>query len=246
MAYTTEMHQQWVLNFLRSKIKEWGFHLDWLTTCCDRSMSRVRHGQAQSDDDHSQVIYAFSSFSNAIQTLKDAGSALFDEGLRWSDIDQLCHGNFIRLSRNAATHDGNPIISGWADGKFFVPNNIRRLDHKGDEIEITAPTVDARQFCLEFSQDFSELLLSRLVLIEEKEGPKWSVEELETGLQSHMVPEEVRQIFQAKRAEIEQAISSATFKPAQDAIASLRGIQDYCSARLNGVPSEVNDAERVV
>ena len=145
MAFTKETHHEWVLNFFKSKVREWGFHLDWLTKCCDRSMSQFLHRQVQSDDDFSHVVYAFSSFSNAIQTLKDAGSALFDEGLPWSDIDQLRHGKFIHLSRNAATHDGNPIISAWADGKFFVPNEIRRLNQKGQEVEILAPTVDARR-----------------------------------------------------------------------------------------------------
>lgn len=235
MAFTKETHHQWVLNFLKSKVREWGFHLDWLTKCCDRSMSQFLHQQVQSDDDFSQVVYAFSSFSNAIQTLKDAGSALFDEGLPWSDIDQLRHGKFIHLSRNAATHDGNPIISAWADGKFFVPNEIRRLNQKGQEVEILAPTVDARRFCLEFSQDFSDLLLSRLALLEDKPGPKFDIVELERGLKSHIVSEEARQIFKAQRAEIERAISSVTNKPAQDAIASLRVIQDYCAVRLEGV-----------
>lgn len=164
--------------------------------------------------------------------LKTPGSTFLKPKIVWSDIEGLRHGTFIWLSRNAATHDGNPVISGWADGRYFVPKDIHRFDSSDKLIEIPAPTVDVAQFCLEFAKDFSNFLLLRLSSLGPIEVPRTSIEDIEKSLDSVMVPAFARQIFTAHKSQIERALMLVKSDPIGDAISLLRETVTYCETRL--------------
>ncbi len=148
MRLTQDQHRLWVSSFFKSKVKEFNFFLRSVVECCDQSMDRFHKGQQSNEQTESRIVYTFSAFSNTVQSLKDSGSTFLKPKIVWSDIEGLRHGTFIWLSRNAATHDGNPVISGWADGRYFVPKDIHRFDSSGKLIEIPAPTVDVPNFVL--------------------------------------------------------------------------------------------------
>lgn len=232
MSLTQDQHRLWVSGFFKSKVKEFDFCLRSVVECCDQSMHRFRSGQQSDEQTESRIVYAFSAFSNTVQSLKDAGSTFLTQKIAWSDIEGLRHGKFIWLSRNAATHDGNPVISAWADGRYFVPNDIHRLDSKGDLIEIPAPTVDAAQFCLEFAQDFSAFLVARLSVLDSVEGPKPNIDEMRKFLGSPVVPAFVRQLFDEHKLEIERTLMQVKLDPIGDAVTLLSAIATFCEARL--------------
>lgn len=237
MNLTPELHRIWVSNFFKGKIEEFGFHLRWIVRCCDESIETLRMGLNQPESAHAEVPFAFSSFSNAVQTLKDAGSTFLDPKITWTDIGQLRHGEFMRMSRNAATHDGNPMISAWADGHFYVPAEIRRFDNRGALIQIPAPEQDVRTFCLEFALDFSEYLSSKLGPFEHVEGPKLDLSHVEKGLQSPFVPDFARKLLKENRSHIEQALQEAKVYPAKEAIGALNEMRSFCIAQLETSPS---------
>ncbi|MFC5427550.1 hypothetical protein ACFPTO_01805 [Paraburkholderia denitrificans] len=233
MSLTQDQHRRWVSSFFNSKVKEFDFCLRSVIECCDQSMHRFRGGQQGNEQTESKIVYAFSAFSNTVQTLKDAGSTFLNPKITWRDIEVLRHGKFIWLSRNAATHDGNPVISAWSDGRYFVPNDIHRFGPAGDLIEIPAPTVDAGQFCLEFAQDFSAFLATRLSSLRPVEGPKPNIAEIQQFLHSPVVPDFVRQLFDKQKVEIERVLAQVKTDPVGDAVASLRAITTFREARLN-------------
>ncbi|WP_250508616.1 hypothetical protein [Caballeronia sp. GACF4] len=233
MNLTQEEHRRWVSRFFNSKVKEFDFCLRTVIDCCDQSMRRFRNRQQGDEQTEGKIVYAFSAFTNTVQTLKDAGSTFLDPKIGWRDIERLRHGKFIWLSRNAATHDGNPVISAWSDGRYFVPNDINRFSQAGDLIEIPAPTVDASQFCLEFAQDFSALLSTRLTSLGSVEGPKQNIADIQKFLHSPVVPDFVRELFDQQEFEIERAIAQMKSDPVGDAIKSLRAVETFCEARLN-------------
>jgi hypothetical protein len=232
MSLTEDQHRRWVSSFFRSKVKEFDFCLRSVVECCDQSMHRFRSGQQGNEQTENRIVYAFSAFSNTVQTLKDAGSTFLQPKVTWSNIEGLRHGRFIWLSRNAATHEGNPVISAWVDGRYFVPNDIHRFGPTGDLIKIPAPTVDAGQFCLEFAHDFSALLATRLNSLGPLEGPKPDIAEIQQFLQSPMVPAFVRQLFDERKAEIGCALAQAKADPVGDAIDSLHSIMTFCADRF--------------
>ena len=233
VSLTQDQHRHWVSSFFKSKVGEFDFFLRSVVECCDQSMHRFHCRQQGNEQTENRIVYAFSAFSNTVQTLKDAGSTFLEPKITWSNIEGLRHGRFMWLGRNAATHDGNPVISAWADGRYYVPNDIHRFDRSGDLIKIPAPTVDVAQFCLEFAQDFSALLVAHLRSLGPIEGERVNIAEIQRFLRSPVVPAFVRQLFDENKAEIESTLTKVKTDPVGDAVASLLAIAKFCEARLS-------------
>lgn len=232
MSITQDQQRKWNLNFFKSKIKEFDFYLREVVECCDQSMLRFKTAQQSTEQTENKIVFAFSAFANTIQTLKDGGSSFLPTKITWSDISGMRHGKFISLSRNAATHDGNPIVTAWADGHYFVPADIHRLGLRGELVKIAAPTEDVSQLCLEFSRDFCDFLAHRIQALEPTEGIGFSIDELEQGFQSRVVPEFARQLFQDQKSEITKAIAEVRFDPRKGAQNTLLQVIEFCDERL--------------
>jgi hypothetical protein len=233
ISLTRNQHNRHVATFFKSKVGEFEFFLHSVIECCDLSMHRFQNKQHSNEKTEKRIIYAFSAFTNTVQTLKDAGSTFLKPKITWSDISKLRHGKFIWLSRNAATHDGNPVISAWVDGRYYVPNDIYRLDFDGRLIKIPAPSEDVIQFCLEFAQDFSDFLAAHLSSSNTIEGTNLDIKEVQKFLHSSVVPDFVRHLFSEHIVEIENALDQVQMNPIADAVASLRAIVKYCEDRLD-------------
>lgn len=232
MSITKNDHRKWCLNFFKSKVKEFDFYLREVIECCDQSMLRFKTSRPSTDHDENKIVFAFSAFTNTIQALKDSGSIFLPAKISWGDIAGLRHGEFMGLSRNAATHDGHPIITAWADGHYFVPLDIHRFDSRGDLIKIVAPTEDVSRFCLEFSRDFGDFLANRVHALGPMESVGFSIDELEHCLQSSFVPDFARQLFRDRRSEIEKAIAEVKFDPVEGCLSMLRQVIEFCDERL--------------
>ena len=157
--------------------------------------------------------------------------------LAWSEIDQLRHGSFMKNVRNAATHDGNPVISGWADGLYFVPAKIIRIDGAGKIIEIPAPTEDVRAICLDFAKDFCHLLLNKLAAAESLEhlkGSRFTIEEVDDAFaNSAIIPAFAQEIYARDREKIEAALKEVKHDPIADAVRELGVVIQYCDSVAN-------------
>lgn len=231
-------HQRFVANYFSGKVKELRFQLAIVVAGCDQSLNTFTSGGEVSRYNHQAVLYGFSAFTNVIQTLKDAVKTVTNKQLDWSKIERVRHGSFMRNVRNAATHDGNPIISGWADGRYFVPSKIVRIDGFGKTIEITAPTEDVRAICLDFAEDFCHLLRETLIAagtIEHLRGSRFNIEEVEDAfVNATFIPPFARELFAHNREKIEADLKDIKHDPIADAIKELGEVIQYCDSVTGG------------
>lgn len=238
MLEIKKRHRRWVANHFGHKVAELHYHLIAIVGACDESLRLFANGQPVPKGNSEAVIYGFSSFSNVIQTLKDAAKTVTGQQVPWSRIEKLRHGAFMRDARNAATHDGNPVVSAWVDGRYFVPMRIVRLDQHDNLVEIPAPRQDIRTLCLEFAADFSNLLRETLHdrgNIADLRGASFSMTELEeatTG--SAVIPEFAKQLFAEKRAEIASQLAGVQHDPIAQAITHLDEVIGYCALVQGG------------
>ena len=234
MQEITNKHRRWVANHFGSKVKELNYHLISIVDACDESLRMFSDGKPVPKDNSKAVIYGFSSFANVIQTLKDAAKIVTGQQVPWSRIEQLRHGAFMRDVRNAATHDGNPVVSAWVDGRYFVPMKILRLDQNGKLIEIPAPHQDIRTLCLEFAADISKLLRETLrdeMNVADLRGSSFSITELDEAFTEFTVmPEFAKQLFAEKRAEIASHLANSQHDPVAQAIGQLDEVLSYCDS----------------
>ncbi|WP_458375311.1 hypothetical protein [Pseudomonas pergaminensis] len=231
-------HRRFVANYFAGKVKELRFQLAIVVAGCDQSLHTFKSGGEVSRENDRSVLYSFSAFTNVIQTLKDAVKTVTNEQLDWSKIELLRHGSFMRNVRNAATHDGNPVISGWADGLYFVPAKIIRIDGFGKTIEIAAPTDDVRVICLDFAKDFCHLLRETLVAadsVEHLKGSMFSIEEVEDAFaNSAIIPPFAQALFAQDREKIEAALQEVKHDPIADAVRELGEVIQYCDSVTGG------------
>ncbi len=237
MEHFSDRHRRWVATFLQGKIKELHYHLNSIVTACDKSLLLFSNRNFPIPNDNEQtVVFGFSAFSNVVQTLKDAVNTIVDDKLPWSRIEKIRHGSFMKNVRNAATHDGNPVISAWRDGRYFVPRKIVRLDQKGKIIEIPSPSTDVRTICLEFSIDYCRLLKEMLSTAQEDPNfkrPSMNIDDLEDELNaSDFTPQFVKDFFAANKVKISEEIAGADHDPIKLAINSLDKTICFCEGAL--------------
>ncbi|WP_321876612.1 hypothetical protein [Paraburkholderia bannensis] len=229
---TVEQNRRWLANFFKAKVAEYSYHLKQIIDGCDESLQIFKNQQPQPEGLGRRVIYAFGSLSNALQTLKDSSETFLSPNITWGDVRKLRHGSFFYLSRNAATHDGNPVISAWVDGKFHVPQDIKRF-HDGKVISIPAPSEDAKTFCLEFSADLSEFLIGRLESIDvamRDLGPMYDASEIALMMQSQIVPEFAKKLVNAQLDNIRAMLANVRVDPIGGALDELRKLANYCQS----------------
>lgn len=221
----SERHRRWVANHFVEKVEELHHHLVAIVGACDQSFRLFSSRQQVPSENRKIVVFGFSAFTNVIQTLKDVTKTVTGKQLSWSQIEQLRHGAFMRHARNAATHDGHPVISAWVDGYYFVGAKIVRLDDQGHLIEVVALREDIRTLCLEFSEDFFQLLRGALLGINEAtrlQGPLFSMSELEEAVkESQVIPEFAKRLFNSHRQEISTQLVADNRDPVALAIARI-------------------------
>lgn len=232
-----QQHHRWVANYFRGKIDEFSYRLEETVSACDISLSCAKAGKNHPEETGKAVTYGFSALSNLVQTLKDSASTFLHPPIPWGSIKSLRHGTFFYLSRNAATHDGNPIISCWMEGCFYIPSDIRRLNDAERLVVIPAPTEDVRALCLEFSADFMNLLVERLSTMERGPfllGTSYDINEVATFMESRVVPQAAKDLFAQDSERIRTAVQACRFDPIEDSISKLNAVRRRCEEQLLG------------
>lgn len=231
MTDTNQKHLAAIANYVSSKINEYQYHLRALVEECDSTYEQFR--TLGSGRDGTKVVYSFSALGNAMQSLKDSVNSLGDDSLTWAEIGKNPYGDFMYKARNAATHDGNPIVNAWVDGRFYVSNDISRLDMRGRLIEIIRPVEDIRTVCLQFSEAYAAQLRVSLSNMLGTYTIKSTID-LENAekfvLESAIVPQFAKDMFIAKRNDIFDSLKNMPdFDPIQKAIDNLVSVGEFCS-----------------
>lgn len=237
--FTDEIHCRYVANYFSSKLKEFHYYLNEIVIACDKSLSQFTlqiNDQEENKRNSQIVIYSFSSFTNLIQTLKDATETFIKPNgkLPWSEIKVLRNGRFLYEARNAATHDGNPVISAWVDGKYYVPAKILRLDKDKKVKEIFAPRDDIRKVCLEFSVDYCNLLSRKLSEVgTDLSGSILNPTDYEYFMSSEVIPYFAKELFFNNLPQLQNQIKSVEHDPIKIAMANLNDVTSYCQVMLD-------------
>lgn len=132
MTDKNQKHLGAIANYVTGKVNEYQYQLRALVEECDATYEQFR--TQGSGRQGTNIVYSFSALGNAMQSLKDSVNSLGDDMLTWAEIGKNPHGDFMYKARNAATHDGNPIVNAWVDGRFYVSNDISRFDMHGKPI----------------------------------------------------------------------------------------------------------------
>lgn len=233
-AISEQKHRGAVANYLAGKVREFDYQLRMVVDACDEALAAYKTGR---DCDNGAIVaYGFSAFTNAMQSLKDGLKTIGGAPLTLSMIAQLTHGDFMSKARNAATHDGNPIVNCWVDGHYYIAMDIARLDMRGDPVEIIRPKEDVRTICLQFSGGFAASLRDRLrPMLGQYHigGAPFDRAEFEAIISSSdVIPADVKQMVASRIGAIGAEIEKVPpFDPVADAIAELDRVIAYADAK---------------
>jgi hypothetical protein len=219
-------------NFLSYKVRELQFALTQVVDACDQSLLEFQAGRETSKGTSMLVLHGFSSIAAQLQTIKDNVAVLLDKRVAWSDLNSVRHVTFLKDARNAVTHDGNPVINLWADGKYFVATPFVRLDQNRQPIWVRPPTVDIRTISLEFVHDLGGCLIQLLEPVKsdsELALPAFGSDFITAAMQHPAIPAEAKRIFEESRPEALEVSDMQRIEKLQVELASL---VSFCADRL--------------
>src|SRR5690348_17328065 len=107
-------------HFLLYKIQEVRFRLSELLELCSQSRRRFAVNDPDAAGSGRVLNYHFGAFSSLVQTIKDILPVVACRAISWSDLSAIRHAEFMHSVRNAITHDGNPVINMWIEGRYYV------------------------------------------------------------------------------------------------------------------------------
>jgi hypothetical protein len=230
-------HRRWVANHLPDKASELKYFLAHIVDGAADSLRQFHADKPQEESTSATraVVFGFSAFTNAMQALKDSFTTATGENMTWTHIAALQHGQFFYEARNAATHDGHPVVNTWIEGHFRVLLKIERYDNKNNKIEIVPPQEDVPTMCLQFAADFCELLIQRLrphLGRAELRGARFTEDQLDGYANSPFVPEFARRLLQEQRGEHIAQLQASDHDPIDSAIEKLTEARDYAHSAL--------------
>ena len=229
-----EIHQKMVVgSFIKNKLEEYEYFLRKIIDICDLVNRNFLAGINPVNTSDEDINFNFNAFVNIFQSLKDSLETATSQKLAWSYFSNVRHFKFFKECRNAITHDGMQIINAYADGKYYIANNIERIDNKGNFISLEAPKEDVLTLCLEFSAD--------LAIEVEKFADKYGhsiptqsnvdkVKYIEKSMNTFFVPKFARTLLQQNREIIEQQLAAHVFDPVVDIKKQTASIGKLCAS----------------
>ena len=127
------------------------------------------------------------------------------------------------------------IINAYTDGKYYIANDIERIDNGGKFISLNAPKFDILTLCIEFSAD---LMLEVEKMTDEygQSIPTQSnvekIKYFEKCMNNAFVPEFARALFQQNRDAIEQQLAVHAFDPVADIKKQTASISNLCNSHI--------------
>ncbi len=123
----------------------------------------VRQRRDVTDEKFGRLMqYRFTSLIALAQTFKDMLGRAID-GFNWDAlVDDVDHAAVVQSMRNAIVHDGYPILSLYADGRYYFGVSFRRRGQGQKMVDIEVPTRDVEAFSLEYVRSLSATLSNHL------------------------------------------------------------------------------------
>ncbi|GAA4648236.1 hypothetical protein GCM10023116_05030 [Kistimonas scapharcae] len=236
MHNQVDHHKMVVGSFIKNKLEEYRYFLEKLINICLLVENNFQNGINPVNTSNENINYTFNSLTNTFQSLKDSLETATGKKIAWSELYEIEHGRFIKESRNAITHDGMQIINAYTDGKYYIANDIERLDAKGNFIKIEAPQTDILKLSLEFTIGFMNKIQSLIIDYGEsipKSSHPVKMQDIEKYLTNPVVPKFVRELIKENKDEIEKQLSSVRFDPVQDIMNESSKITDLCNVHID-------------
>jgi hypothetical protein len=218
--------------FLGHKVRELQYALTQLVDACDQSLASVQSGVDSPDGNSLVVTYHFSSIAAQLQTIKDILPVLLNRKVTWTELSTVRHLPFIQSARNAITHDGNPVINLWVEGRYFVASAFVRQDQNGQPVSVTPPTSDVRTIALEFAQD---LALNLIQLLEQLKSdlevalPIFGQAFFDAGMQHPAIPAFAKELYASATKDAAELSDAQRVDKLQ---AELQTLRSFCATRL--------------
>lgn len=228
-----DLHRRWVANHLKNKARELRYFLELIADGSLQSRQSFQAQQPVPDNVYQRVIYGFSGFANSVQSLKDSFETATGDALTWGEIGKLRHGIFIKEARNAATHDGNPVVNGWVDGEYYTLGKIIRLDAKDKVVTIEPPLLPVVRVCSEFAEDLCTLMAHKLgdhCGRSDLTGAFLAESMLDDFFDSSLVPEFAKELLRGQKKQSLLALQQSNHDPITDAITELTQVASYCAS----------------
>lgn len=227
-------HKMVVGSFIKNKLQEYEYFLLKIIKICSLVNQNFLAGISPVNTSDEDINFTFNAFVNTFQSLKDSLETATSQKIAWSYFSDVRHSEFFKECRNAITHDGMQIINAYTDGKYYIANDIERIDNKGKCICLDAPKQDVLTLCLEFSVD----LMSKVEKIADDFGqsiPTQSNVDKITYIERYMnnafVPEFARTLFQQNRNIIEQQLAAHVFDPVADIKKQTVSVRNLCQSK---------------
>lgn len=184
--------------FLLHKMHETRFRLSEILNVCQTSRRRFAEKQPPDNDDCRMLNFHFSAFSSLVQTIKDILPTVAGQKVSWTALSNVRHMQFMHAVRNAITHDGNPVINLWVDGRYYIACDFLRLDQNQNPVLVQAPTEDIETLVTQLIMDLCTLLrslASPLLGSQELTGPLYGEEFFDNAINHPAIPKFAKRLY---------------------------------------------------
>lgn len=227
-------------HFLLHKVREMHFRLSELRDVCRASRHRFAEDDPSASDEGRLVNFHFTAFSSLVQTIKDILPVVSGQELLWSGMSDVRHMRFMHAVRNAVTHDGNPVVNLWVDGRFYVACNFVRLGGRGEPIEVEAPAEDIETIAVQFTDDLCSYLRNALLPLRGDQtlsGPLYGVEFFDSAINHPAVPEFANHLYATSDR---SAVNQSRADPVMETISELDALAICCGSQSHAAQPSAN------
>ncbi|MCU5787850.1 hypothetical protein B27N_02853 [Alcanivorax marinus] len=172
--------------------------------------------------------FHFSAFSSLVQTIKDILPVVAEQEITWSGLSNVRHIQFMHAVRNAITHDGNPVINLWADGRYYVACDFLRLDQHQRPIQVQAPIEDIETLVTQFTMDLCKHLhsaVSPLLGSQALAGPLYGSDFFDSAINHPAIPKFAQRLY-AKTDRL--ALDRGNGNPVAEVLSELDALISFC------------------
>lgn len=231
-----ELHKKLVGRFVKNKLEEYKYYFIKIIKLCDLVDRNHQANINPVNNSDENINYLFNALANNFQALKDSLKVATGKDITWARlIENIRHAKFVKESRNAIAHDGMEVINAYADGKYFVANEIKRIDEKDNSINIDAPDEDILSLIYEFTYDLM-ITIEKII----KECPELSEpanilmeNDIFTFIQAPTVPEFARKMVWDNKLQIQEALSKFKINIKEELLREINAIKTLCPSRYN-------------
>lgn len=216
-------------HFLLHKVEELHFRLSELRDLCQVSRQRFGAGDPDASVGGRLVNFHFAAFSSLVQTIKDVLPVVSEKAVSWSGLSDIRHMQFMRAVRNAITHDGNPVVNMWVDGRFYIGCDFVRIDSKGKTINVKAPVEDIETLVVGFTSDLCSYLRDVLSPLRDNKallGPLYGTVFFDNAINHPAVPSFAKNIYAATERSI---LEKNRVNPVEELLSVLSALVADCS-----------------